>query len=78
MLARGLTGRLQSDIGCYDWTKVFEKTLEKYLITAYLDAFYQNSIGEISYVFREAPLKIFSAHLENDMKENTKILGKKR
>ena len=77
MLARGLTGRLQSDIGCYDWTKVFEKTLEKYLITAYLDAFYQNSIGEISYVFREAPLKIFSAHLENDMKENLKYWGKK-
>ena len=50
--------------------------VQKYLITAYLDAFYQNSIGEISYVFREAPLKIFSAHLENDMKENLKYLKK--
>ncbi len=77
VLAKGLAGRLQNDTGCYDWTKVFEKTLEKYLISAYLGAFYQDSTGEISYAFREAPLKIFSEHLENDMKENLKYWGKK-
>ena len=77
VLAKGLIGRLQSDIGFYDWTKAFEKTLEKYLITAYLDAFYRDCSGKISYTFQDAPLKIFSANLKSDMKEHLRNWGKK-
>lgn len=77
VLVKGLTGRLQSDIGCYDWEKVFEKTLEKYFITAYLDTFYRDCSGKISYTFQDAPLKIFSTNLKSDMKGHLRNWGKK-